>query len=380
MVKKQKYDVAIIGSGPAGGIASTRLAKSGLKTVLFEKDKFPRRKVCAGGVVKRALALLPDDLDYPVERRCDTFELRYHSPDLVFRESRDNIVTMVDRKAFDFSLVSYSANKGVEIFDEIEISALEPQKDAVQIVSGKKTFSASYVILAEGANARLANHFWDDDRELAPAVEVDVFSSQDKLAPFMAAARLDLGLIPGGYGWIFPKNDHLSVGAGIFFGTKKGLSVAFDDYLKKLGFADQFDIRNRKGFVIPVKPRGGPFMKDRILLTGDAAGFADPITAEGITYALSSGTAAADAVSQGASDEAKVFELYHKQIEDNIVHELNAALKFPKLIYSSSMLRSLLFRQYGERICRGMVDIIEGKRNYREAFASATYLNRFFRS
>ena len=72
------FDVAIIGSGPAGGMAAIQCAKAGLKVALFEKEELPRRKVCAGGLVKRAIDLLPEDLSYPIESVCDIVELQLH--------------------------------------------------------------------------------------------------------------------------------------------------------------------------------------------------------------------------------------------------------------------------------------------------------------
>ena len=105
------FDVVIIGSGPAGGMAAIQCAEAGLKIALFEKESLPRRKVCAGGVVMRAINLLPNDLDYPIESICNNIELRVLDSGKSFQDYRENLVTMVDRANFDYALVKHAKKR-----------------------------------------------------------------------------------------------------------------------------------------------------------------------------------------------------------------------------------------------------------------------------
>ena len=370
-----EFDVVIIGSGPAGGMAAVECVKAGLKTALFEKVALPRRKVCAGGVVKRAIELLPDDLDYPVESICDTVELRMHDPEKAFRSNGEGLITMVSRADFDYSIVQYAEKRGAQVLDRTEVKSVIPHGDYVEIVTADSCYRTSYLILAEGANARISNCFWKDDRVLFPALESEIMLPPEKMAEFQGVARFDFDVISSGYTWVFPKKDHVSVGIGGFPNKKQTLNKVFDAYKEQIGLTDEYEERNRKGYIIPIKPRQQPYMKERMILVGDAAGFADPITAEGFTYALKSGIEAGRAIASGDSPE-EVFDLYHEGIREAVVQELNAGSKISKPFYLSQKVRKMLFNRYGERMCNGMVRVLEGKQSYQKAFNKHSVLVR----
>ena len=138
------FDVAIIGSGPAGGMAAIQCAKAGLKVALFEKEKLPRRKVCAGGIVKRAIDLLPDDLEYPVESLCNTVVLQLHKPDKSYIEKRESLVTMVSRVDFDYALVKHAHSCGARIFDNTPVTNVGPHENHVEIETAQQKYKTSY--------------------------------------------------------------------------------------------------------------------------------------------------------------------------------------------------------------------------------------------
>ena len=285
---------------------------------------------------------------------------------------------MVNRTHFDYSLVQHAATKGAEIFDNNAVTKVHPSKTHVQFSTEEKSYTASFLVLAEGAHARISNQFWKDDRVLIPLVESEIMLPKEKLAEFDGVARFDFDVVPSGYGWVFPKSDHVSVGIGGFSVRTNTLQHIFDDYKKVVGLAEGFEERNRRGFIVPVKPRKAPYIQQRMILVGDAAGFVDPITAEGLTYALKSGLEAGNALVRGTTQE-EISRLYHAAIDEEIVQELTLVAKFTKPFYLSQRLRKMLFKQYGERLCRGMTNYIEGKRTYRETLARESIFNRFFK-
>ena len=357
------FDVIIIGSGPAGGMAAIECAQAGLKTALFEKESLPRRKVCAGGVVLRAINTLPKDLDYPVESLCNTVTLRVLDSGKSFPESRGRLVSMVDRANFDYSLIKHAKKHGAQIFDGVEIKTVNSHDDHVEIVAGAQSFKSSYLILAEGASAKITNQFWEDDRVLAPALESEIMLSPEEMKSFEGVALFDYELVNSGYAWVFPKKDHVSVGIGAYPGGKASLNQMFDDYKRKIGLTGDYEERNRRGFVVPIRPRQSPYMKKRMIIVGDAAGFADPISAEGFSYALKSGLEAGRAVVRGGSPD-EVFRLYHAGIDKEVIKELGFGRKLAILFFFSKRLRNFLMNRYGGRLCRGMVGVIEGKQSY----------------
>ena len=310
------FDVIVIGSGPSGSMAAIEASKQGLHTALIEKEKLPRRKVCAGGLVKRASDLIPADIEYPIQSDCHEIGLVISDANLSFQPlKRDNLVTMVCRSAFDYALIKHAAKLGCEIIDECNIDTITPEEEYNHIQSSKGDFSCSYLVFADGAKASLSNKFWDDNRQIAPSIEADIYLSDEKMKEFQQHATFDFGAISQGYGWVFPKSDHLSIGLATFNKNGVRLQKQLDKYLQQLRIFDDSEIKNRKGFIIPLTARDGPFVKKRMLIVGDAAGFVDPITAEGLSHAIRSGQEAGRAIVSGFSDPKHVLTVYQDAIK-----------------------------------------------------------------
>ncbi len=365
------FDVIIIGSGPAGSVAAIETSKRGLSTALIEKEQLPRRKVCAGGLVKRAAALIPVDIKYPIQFRCHEIGLVISDANMSFeRQKCQNLVTMVCRSDFDYALVEHAVSHNAELIDDCKISVILDQEDQNHIQTNKGNFSCSYLIFADGANAYLSNKFWKDNRDIAPSVEVDVYLPADNMEIFHQQALFDFGAAPGGYGWVFPKGDHLSVGLAVLRKGRVSLQKQLDKYLQQLDIFDA-DIRYRKGFIVPMSLREGPFMKKRMMIVGDAAGFVDPITAEGLSHAICSGQEAGRAVVAGFSAPASVAAFYQSAIKEPILDELRLAKKIANFLYAgNSKWRNLLLKNYGNRFCQGMAELVEGKRTYASTLQS----------
>jgi flavin-dependent dehydrogenase len=173
-------------------------------------------------------------------------------------------------------------------------------------------------------------------------------------------------VIDGGYAWIFPKRTHLSAG---ILSTRRicpDLKARFADYLRRLGLPDAAETE-RHGYLIPLAPRRGPLARGRVLLAGDAAGLVDPVTAEGISYAILSGQLAATAVTEGRLDVAKVAPIYQGLLEANILGELQAGRFLANILYRHPRIRDGVFRLDGQRLCDFAVRVILGEEGYRQA-------------
>jgi flavin-dependent dehydrogenase len=144
------------------------------------------------------------------------------------------------------------------------------------------------------------------------------------------------------------------------------LAARLKDYLRFLGI-NRIERLEKHGHVIPLEPRRGPLGRDRVLLVGDAAGLVDPITAEGISYALWSGRLAAEAVLTQQLDAAKVAPHYQRLLEQNILAELRAARRLAKFIYQYPRLRHRAFRWQGRRLAQFAAGVVMGERSYRGA-------------
>jgi len=139
------------------------------------------------------------------------------------------------------------------------------------------------------------------------------------------------------------------------------------DYLRTLGLAPRSG--ERHGFVIPVRPRRGPFVWGRVLLTGDAAGFTDPVTGEGISFAVASGAMAADVIARCGLDERRIRGAYHDALSTAILPELRVGRGLAHLLYDHARLRTLLFRRAGQPLVEAITDVFMGVRTYRASLA-----------
>lgn len=287
-------DLIIIGAGPAGATAAWQAARLGLAPLLIDKDRFPRFKPCGGGVTMRAVKALgfplPGDL---VENRLMGARIRVEDRQVEVR--RPSPVTLcVQRAAFDHLLARQAEQAGAELLFGIRVCGLEPHGDGVDVhLADGRTLGARYVIVAEGSSGRLKRSVRrPDTREhnwlclCADAPSPARYAHDDLM-------DIRCGLTPTGYAWVFPRNGQANVGLGALaheFDDPKGKLL---DHLRRNGFAQD---RPVLAHTIPLGGVRRKLANGRILLAGDAGGFADAFSCEGIAYAILSGRAAARAV------------------------------------------------------------------------------------
>lgn len=364
---RNSYDVAVVGSGPAGSTAALSLAEEGVRVAIIEKADLPRYKTCGGGITQRAIRLLPVDVSETIERECYTAELNFGTGHLRFLSKRsETIVSMTMRDRFDFVLVSAAREAGADLFSGCRVQDIKTTAHRVELLTNRGSLFSRFVIAADGATGVLAKKAgWQESRYLIPALEYEIFVSDELMERCCHSARFDFGLIPHGYAWIFPKRNHLSVGAGSMRRGPIKLAKAFDQYLIYMGL-DKASHMKRHGSLIPMSPRKDGFVRRRVLLTGDAAGLADPIMGEGVTNAILSGQIAAKALIDNGFEEWRIRKAYESALTKTILKELRFARVLARLVYDYPKTCKNLFRLYGQRFTEAITDVFMGERTYGE--------------
>src|SRR5215208_462183 len=136
-----RFDVAVVGAGPAGSAAAIRLARAGASVLLLDKARFPRDKPCGGGLTRRALAEIPVDPEPVVEARVDTLDFGFRYTRRFTRRSRAPLVLMTQRRRLDAFLVDQARLAGVRVKEEENVR--EPERLLEQ---------ADHLVGADGAN------------------------------------------------------------------------------------------------------------------------------------------------------------------------------------------------------------------------------------
>jgi geranylgeranyl reductase family protein len=295
------YDALIVGAGPAGSSTAVHLARAGARVLLVDKARFPRDKPCGGGLTGRALKQIPVDPSPVVERDVDRFELRLRYGSSFARGHDAPLIRMTQRRRLDAFLVEHAAAAGVEFRDAAGVEAIEPSAAGVAARVGGESVRAGVLVGADGANGVVARTIGVDDtivRGVALEGNVPLESLRDGLE---RTAVIELAVLPGGYGWVFPKGDHANLGVGGWGSEGPRLR----DHLARLARAHGVEpgaLTGLRGHRLPMRRLGTPAGSGRTLLVGDAAGLVDPLSGDGMYEAFVSARLAADAVVAGDLD------------------------------------------------------------------------------
>jgi flavin-dependent dehydrogenase len=313
------------------------------------------------------MSALPIDVRHVIEQDCHTAQLNFLPAGLSFTTHRQSpIVSMTMRSRFDFAILSAAQETGAAVHPRCAVENVSFHDDFVTVVTNRGAMQTKFVVAADGALSTVARKIGlANEHTLIPALEYEVTVPHDRLDRFHGMARFDFGLLHQGYAWVFPKQHHLSIGVLSMGQRGSDLKQSMAHYLDLLGCGSATQIE-RHGFVIPIRPRQGPLIEKRILLVGDAAGFADPVTGEGISFAIRSGLMAAQALIDGKFDEESVRNAYTGSVTETILPELRRGRMLARLSYDFPRTRSWAFSQLGQRFCEAVTDIMAGKRQYRD--------------
>jgi geranylgeranyl reductase family protein len=364
MAHGPRFDVAIVGGGPAGARAAWRLARAGARVVIFD-GSHPREKPCGGGVTGRALDLVRDAIEPAglgaVAIDTATFEhgaRRIEMP--LSATSGVPLLAVMSRRVFDEALLRAAVDAGARLM-AARVSHIGSEQGGWTIASREESVTADWLIGADGPNSFVRRHvltaFSREDLSIATGFYVHGCTSRT-----IAIAFEDE---PAGYLWSFPRPDHLAV--GVCAQADRSSPAAL------LPLASRWIARHaterarceKYSWPIPSLTVGalrrerpsGP----RWMLLGDAGGMVDPITREGIYFALASGDAAADSLAAGADASHE----YEQRIRETIHPELARAATLKGMFFNPRFTGLLIeaLRTSGP-IRNVMADLIGGVQPY----------------
>ncbi|OEU50881.1 MAG: hypothetical protein BA872_06065 [Desulfobacterales bacterium C00003060] len=369
MPHTEKFDVIVVGAGPGGSLTGYLLSKHGFKTMIIEKKRIPRHKVCAGGLTKKALDILPFDITGIIEDYSYTAKFFVENKPVFTRTVDYPIVAMVMRDAFDHFMVKKAITAGTVVLDGITFRSLSGSTGNLNVETSEGTYRTRLVVGADGVNSKIAEALGlQASRNVMTAIEGEVYyGDSDTVKNLSQSFHIDFGAIPRGYGWIFPKSDHLSIGLVTTLNKIKGLKNYFKSYITSKDLCANAEIRSLKGHFLPYRPdRRKVFSNNIGLLVGDAAGLADPVTGEGIYYAIREAQIASDVILQSFSLGYEHLEQYNNILKTELINDLIFAQRMANMLYKCPALGYWILKTYGKEILKYQVDITAGKTTYSE--------------
>jgi len=327
--------VIIVGGGPAGSSLGYLLQKKGISNCIIERKTFPRNKVCGGLLTKKTYDILNDiygDTEFPFERISTNVTL------FCGHERISNVTTFtpfyfVERIDFDFNLITRYKNIGGNLQENRRVIKLDQANHKV-ILDNDEVIEYKVIVGADGANSQIRKYIDKDYRPNALCIEQNVVSNDvsDEIQIYFGAIR-------SGYGWCFPKRNHYTVGIGGKIEKNKDIKRSFIDFARKI---DKYS--NSSPFVGAVIPYGEYVKKPSVgnlVLIGDAAGFVDPITGEGLFFALYSAKCAYEAIIELIECKHDLASTYNSKIKI-IQKKIKEANRF-NLLFSDLLKPLFLF-------------------------------------
>jgi geranylgeranyl reductase family protein len=305
------YDLIVVGAGPAGASAARAAAQLGLKTLLLEKEKLPRNKLCGGGVTPKVLKLFDFNLANELVE-CAVKSTRIHVGDKCFNFETDHtLVYMTSRIRFDTFLTEKAVEAGAELRDGTCVNRIENAGAYVHVMAASSEFQSKMIIGADGMGGPTASYggFYDKwkPNEVAYAIESEVPVGERGVQDFVGPESyfdVYFGVSSAGYGWVFPKDDHLTVGVGCRLSKLRDAHALFNGFVKQVPQLAGREVPKPQAHLIPL---GGvakvPSTTDRILLAGDSAGFAEPLLGEGIYFSILGAQIAAQTAAEACQND-----------------------------------------------------------------------------
>lgn len=367
-MSSNKFDVIIVGAGPSGSMTGYYLAKAGVRVAIFDKMKFPREKACGGGLQVKAAKRIPFDLTSVLRGTLQGITFSFRFDDRYSKKYHLPLVYSVLRIELDNLLLESAKDLGATVYDRTNVISVESLKpDLVSVQTDVGDFLCNVLVGADGANSitrksvnALNDYFW----QVGLYGEVPEEYLNKNVIDY-EQMRVDWGTLPSGYGWIFPKNGYCNIGVGSPAIIGNRLRSYLKDFIENENVLKNgaFDKLRFSGHKLPTFTNTTKLHRQSIILVGDAAGLVEPLTGDGISYALHSAELAADSILRNLNNGKFDFKEYEIGVKNEIVTELNYSRKLMSLFITFPRLAHEVLKN-NERVWESFCKILRGEESY----------------
>lgn len=398
-----KSKVLIIGGGPAGSSAAYLLAKQGIDVALIDKDRWPRDKVCGGGLTANCLPFLEkmgvlEEVDRKADFKFNGYVI--HSPEgeqvkapVCQRENNGSCKVVpfcyvIKRHYFDQILLDKAKEAGVKIFTETQAVDVEQKGQITVNTKSGQTFQADILVVADGSGGPITRQF-NKDLHNGSAIAVRGYYSGVKNLSATLEFFLD-SEIGFGYGWLFPLGEgRANIGVGLDAAYLKKRNKNIRQVFKEMLQIPQLKERmaeakldgKLEAFPLRMGYEKDAFRKGKVLFAGDSAKLIYPLSGEGISYALQSGGLAAEVITKtlkASPLDYNILSEYEMKCEKAFgdfkyatrLQKLMGRPKIQKFFYKNAAYDSVL----GQRA----VGILEHSSDVKTFFNTKTILKSFY--
>jgi len=356
--------VAVLGGGPAGAFAAERLAKAGLNTILFD-EKLAWEKPCGGGLTYKAYQQYPFLIDNDTPKRF-VRETSLAAPNAgQVTMTLSNPLVIYSRMDLNQMLLTRAEKSGAAI-EKVRVLGIEKRERGWNLRTKHGSVEADYCIVATGARNPL--------REVG--TEWSANDTMSALGYYVPASQeqIDIQFLPKleGYIWVFPRCGHLSVGICGKGEPAQSLRKRLEAYMSERGIS--WKGAAFYSHMLPSLETAG-WRKNRVsgdgwLAVGDAGGLVDPITGEGLYYAMRSGDLASQVVLNDAHGIVEKAHAYRDLLAREFAHDLEFAATLAKRVFLGRFLfksvpaQMVQFMRRSPRFRELMQDLFEGTQPY----------------